>query len=64
MLVVPRRSRHQVQQVEDAAAGAARSVVMALVMPPAAPVTTKTVSLSSAMPGWPSCAGFSTRVTV
>ena len=37
---------------------------MALVMPPAAPVTTKTLSFVSDSPGRPSAAGRSSRVIV
>ena len=43
---------------------AARSATMALVIPPAAPVTTKTVSFERTRPGAPSAAGRSARLTV
>ena len=42
----------------------ARIAVATEPTPPAAPVTTKTVSPSSVMPGWPSRAGCSVSVTV
>ena len=47
---------NQVEQIESAAGGAARSAVMAETMLPAAPVITNTVSSSSIRPGWPSSA--------
>ena len=43
---------------------AARSATMAETMPPAAPVTTKTVSGPRVRPGWPSAAGASASPTV
>ena len=43
---------------------AARSAVIAETMLPAAPVMTKTLFLSSTMPGCPSLAGCSSRPTV
>ena len=43
---------------------AARSATMAETMPPAAPVTTKTVSGPRVRPGWPSAAGASVNPTV